>query len=248
MNLTHSIGNNIHDSKNENINIWISQIESDYKLAMSVDCVIFGYTEADLYVALINCNMPPYEGKLSLVGDLLKDTEDLESSAYRIVKQRTGLENVYLEQVQSFSKIGRHPLGRVVTTAFYSLLKIDDYKKLIPKNCPLVWKKVNEVCDLAFDHDEIFEVCLSKLRKQMKEHPVGFNLLPMKFTLNQLQQLYEVVLGIEFDKRNFRRKLKNLDIIKDEKETEKDVPHRPAKLYSFDVKKYETNNSLVKLA
>ncbi len=247
MNVIQGIGKNLPNSSNENINIWISQIESEYKLAMSVDCVIFGYTEADLYVALIECNMPPYEGKLSLVGDLLKDTEDLDTAANRIVKQRTGLENVYLEQVQSFSKIGRHPLGRVVTTAFYSLLKIDDYLKDMPKNCPLVWKKVNEAKDLAFDHDEIFEVCLSKLRKQIKEHPVGFSLLPIKFTLNQLQQLYEVILDIEFDKRNFRRKLKNLDIIKDEKETEKDVPHRPAKLYSFDLRKYEINNNVIKL-
>lgn len=247
MNVIHSRGGNAAESNDENINIWISQIESDYKLAMSVDCVIFGYNEADLFVALIKCNMPPYEGKLSLVGDLLKDTEDLETAAQRIVKQRTGLEEVYLEQVQSFSKIGRHPLGRVVTTAFYSLLKIDDYLKFIPENCPLIWKKVNEVSNLAFDHDEIFDVCLTKLRKQIKEHPVGFSLLPMKFTLNQLQQLYEVILGIEFDKRNFRRKLKNLDIIKDEKETEKDVPHRPAKLYSFDIEKYESNNSLLNL-
>ncbi len=248
MNVIHATTKNISKSNEENINTWISQIETEYKLAMSVDCVIFGYSEADLYVALINCNMPPYEGKLSLVGDLLKDTEDLETAAYRIVKQRTGLENVYLEQVQSFSKIERHPLGRVVTTAFYSLLKIDDYKKFIPKNCPLIWKKVNEVSDLAFDHDEIFEVCLLKLRKQIREHPVGFNLLPTKFTLNQLQQLYEVVLGTEFDKRNFRRKLKNLDIIKDEKEVEKDVSHRPAKLYSFDQRKYDTNNNLIKLS
>jgi 8-oxo-dGTP diphosphatase len=232
----------------ENINIWLSQIHNEFKLAMSVDCVIFGYTEADLSVALIKCNMPPYEGKFSLVGDLLRDNETLDDAAQRIVNERTGMSGVYLQQVQSFSDIGRHPLGRVVTTAFYALVKIEDCQKLIRKNCPLVWKKVNEVSDLAFDHDEIFSVCLNKLRQQIKEHPVGFDLLPKKFTLNQIQQLYEVILGVELDKRNFRRKLKNLDVIKDENERETDVSHRPANLYSFDNEKYNENGSLLNLA
>lgn len=226
-------------SGKENINTWISQIHTEYKLAMSVDCVIFGYTESDLYVALIECNMPPYEGDLSLVGDLLRANEDLDGAAKRIVLERTGLKNVHLEQVQTFSKLGRHPLGRVVTTAYYSLIKVDDYLKVSIENCPLVWKKVEDIGNLAFDHNEIFNICLHNLRKHMKEHPVGFSLLPKKFTLNQLQHLYEVILNVEFDKRNFRRKLKSLDIIKDEAETEKDVRHRPARLYSFDKEKYD---------
>jgi 8-oxo-dGTP diphosphatase len=247
MNIIHSSNKAEKHKSKENINTWISQIQSDYKLAMSVDCVIFGYTEADLFVALIISDMPPFEGQLSLVGDLLRDHETLDEAAIRIVNERTGLQDVYLEQVKSFSEIGRHPLGRVVTTAFYSLLKIEDYQKFLPKNCQLVWKKVSEVKDLAFDHKEIFDVCLAKLRQQIKDHPVGFSLLPQKFTLNQLQQLYEIILNVELDKRNFRRKLKNLDIIKDEKETEKDVPHRPAKLYSFDVEKYNENSTLLNL-
>lgn len=226
----------------ENINIWISQIHNEYKLAMSVDCVIFGYTDADLYVALRECNMPPYEGEFSLVGDLLKNDEDLDSAAYRIVSERTNLENIYLEQVQCFSNLKRHPLGRVITVAYYSLLKIDDYHALEEKDHSLIWTNVNEVDKLAFDHKEIFNTCLTKLRKQIKEHPIGFNLLPKKFTINQLQQLYEVVLGMEFDKRNFRRKLKSLDVIMDLNESEKDVAHRPAKLYAFDLEKYETAN------
>ena len=226
----------------ENINTWLSQIHNEYKLAMSVDCVIFGYTDADLYVALRECNMPPYEGEFSLVGDLLKNDENLDSAAYRIVSERTNLENIYLEQVQCFSNLDRHPLGRVITVAYYSLLKIDDYHALEEKDHSLIWKNVNDVNGLAFDHKEIFDTCLNKLKKQMKEHPIGFNLLPKKFTINQLQQLYEVVLGMEFDKRNFRRKLKSLDVIKDTNETEKDVAHRPAKLYAFDLEKYESAN------
>ncbi|MBK8699409.1 MAG: NUDIX hydrolase [Saprospiraceae bacterium] len=223
------------------MNTWISQINTEYKLAMSVDCVIFGYTAADLYVALIRCNFPPYEGELSLAGDLLKSNEDLDEAANRILWERVGLRNVYVEQVQCFGKLDRHPLGRVVTVAYYSLIKIDDYLKVVSNDCPLIWKKVDEVGQLAFDHNEIFDLCLAKLRRQLKEHPVGFSLLPKKFTLNQLQQLYEVILNISFDKRNFRRKLKALDAIKDEGEVEKDVRHRPAKLYSFDIEKYEAS-------
>lgn len=230
-----------NQASKENINTWISQIQTEFKLAMSVDCVIFGYTEADLYVALIPCNMPPYEGDLSLVGDLLHANEDLDLAVGRILWERIGLRNVYCEQVQTFSKLGRHPLGRVVTVAYYSLIKVEDYKKSAPPDCPLVWKKVDEVGKLAFDHNDIFGLCLEKLRRQLREHPVGFSLLPKKFTLNQLQQLYEVILNISFDKRNFRRKLKVLDAIRDTGEVERDVRHRPAKLYSFDVERFEAS-------
>ena len=225
----------------ENINTWISQIHTEFKLAMSVDCVIFGYTEADLYVALIPCNMPPYEGDLSLVGDLLHANEDLDQAVDRILWERIGLRNVYCEQVQVFSQLGRHPLGRVVTVAYYSLIKVEDYKKVAPADCPLVWKKVDEVGSLAFDHNEVFGLCLEKLRRQLREHPVGFSLLPKKFTLNQLQQLYEVILNMSFDKRNFRRKLKAMDAITDVGEVERDVRHRPAKLYSFDLERFEAS-------
>lgn len=222
----------------ENINTWLSQIHTEFKLAMSVDCVIFGYTDADLFVALRECNMPPYEGELSLVGDLLKNNEDLDTAAMRIVSERTSLKNIYLEQVQCFSHLNRHPLGRVVTVAYYSLVKIDDYHALEEKDHSLIWKNVNTVDQLAFDHKIIFDTCLEKLRKQLREHPIGFNLLPKKFTINQLQQLYEVILGVTLDKRNFRRKLKSMDVIKDLNESEKDVAHRPAKLYSFDLDKF----------
>jgi 8-oxo-dGTP diphosphatase len=230
-------------SERENINTWLTQIEFDHRLAMSVDCVIFGYTNKDLYVATIKCDMPPYEGMPSLVGDLLHANEDLDSAAKRIVEERTGLKNVYLEQVKTFSKLGRHPLGRVITVAYYSLLKIDDYNQITSHESPLVWKKVSGVKKMAFDHFEILTECLAQLQSHMKEQPVGFNLLPKKFTLAQIQELYEVVLKVELDKRNFRRKLLALDILKDLEETEVYVKHRPARLYSFDRSKYEKNHA-----
>ncbi|MCB0645687.1 MAG: NUDIX hydrolase [Saprospiraceae bacterium] len=225
----------------ENINSWISQINVDYKLALSVDCVIFGYTEADLFIALTRCDMPPYEGDFSLVGDLVRPHENLDEAAQRILHDRTGLPNVYLEQVQTFGNINRHPLGRVVTVAYYSLIKLDEYYDKLPFDDYMVWKNIKEVKSLAFDHKEILDICLSRLQKQMKEQPVGFNLLPKKFTLNQLQQLYEVVLDLKLDKRNFRRKLKSLDILQDQDEVQTDVSHRPAKLYSFNLAMYHQN-------
>ena len=224
--------------RKENINTWLSQINTEYKTAVSVDCVILGYDESDIKVLLLKCDMPPYEGLYSLVGDLVRPSEDLDMAAERILRERGGMKNVYMEQVQSFSKVDRHPLGRVITIAYYSLIRINDYHQNGHANPNYKWINVKEIKELAFDHMEILQVCLNKLQKQLREHPIGFNLLPQKFTLKELQTLYEVILGIKLDKRNFRRKLLSQDLLIDLKETQTDVAHRPAKLYSFDQEKY----------
>ncbi|MDF1698910.1 MAG: NUDIX hydrolase [Saprospiraceae bacterium] len=225
---------------NENINTWISQINKEYKAAVSVDCVIFGYDENDLHVLLLKSDMPPFEGKYSLVGDLVTPNETLDESAERVLFQRTGLKDVFLEQVKTFSDVDRHPLGRVITTAYYSLVKLNpELFKIQEGNSKLKWKKVAKVGELAFDHNSILENCLTQLRYRLRDKPIGFKLLPKKFSLKQLQNLYEKVLDIELDKRNFRRKLKALDLLVDLNENQSDVNHRPAKLYSFDQEKYE---------
>ncbi|MEM9547450.1 MAG: NUDIX domain-containing protein [Bacteroidota bacterium] len=225
---------------NENINTWISQINIEYKAAISVDCVIFGYDENHLRVLLLKSDMPPFEGKYSLVGDLVRPHENLDDSAKRVLLERTGLENLFLEQVRTFSDVDRHPLGRVITTAYYSLVKLNDSLFKIEEDNPnLKWKKVNSICELAFDHKLILETCIEQLKFRLREKPIGFKLLPKKFSLKQLQNLYEKVLDIELDKRNFRRKLKALDLLVDLNENQSDVNHRPAKLYSFDQEKYE---------
>lgn len=229
-----------NNSTNENINTWLSQINVEYKAAVSVDCVIFGYDENHLHVLLLKSDMPPFEGKYSLVGDLVMPHENLDESAQRVLFQRTGLKEVFLEQVKTFSDVDRHPLGRVITTAYYSLVKLnDDLFKIEVGNSNLKWKKVSKINDLAFDHNIILENCLMQLRHRLREKPIGFKLLPKKFSLKQLQNLYEKVLDIELDKRNFRRKLKALDLLVDLNENQSDVNHRPAKLYSFDHEKYE---------
>jgi 8-oxo-dGTP diphosphatase len=183
--------------------------------------------------------MPPFEESPSLVGDLIQKNESLEEAANRVLFQRTGLKNLYLEQVQTFSTPERHPLGRVVSTAFYSLMKIDDYQENPVEYENVYWLEIDNISEMAFDHKEILDVCLQRLRKKVKEKPISFQLLPEKFTLHQLQSLYEIILGVQLDKRNFRRKLKSLNVLIEHRELQTDVSHRPAKLYSFDKALYQ---------
>ncbi|MFN8339707.1 MAG: NUDIX domain-containing protein [Saprospiraceae bacterium] len=224
----------------ENINTWLSQINNDYKSAVSVDCVIFGYDDDALKVLVAKCDMPPFENEYSLLGDIVRPTETTDDAAKRVLVEKTGFTDVFLEQVQVFSDLHRHPLGRVITVAYFSLIKIDDdHLAHLEKDASLQWIAVKDIKTLAFDHYNIMDTCYRKMQKQIREQPIGFNLLPKKFSLLQLQRLYEVILNIELDKRNFRRKLSALDILKDLDEIEESVSHRPAKLYAFDESVYE---------
>jgi 8-oxo-dGTP diphosphatase len=165
-----------------------------------------------------------------LLGDLVGPGEDLDTASYRVLKDRTGLDDVYLEQVQSFGNINRHPSGRVVTTAYYSLLDIRNHRLQLSHK-EVSWHTVNDIKKLAFDHKEILDTCLKRLREQVMERPIIFNLLPPKFSLRELQEVYESILGVGLDRRNFRKKIMLKDWMTDLKEMETDVPHRPGKLY-----------------
>ena len=201
-----------------------------FNIAISVDCVIFGYDEKELKVLLIKSDLEEFSGLYSLLGDLIKPDEDLESASYRILKERTGMDDVYLEQVQAFGSIDRHPSGRVITIAYYSLIDIKHHKLQLSHN-ELNWYPVNEIKKLAFDHKMIMDSCLKRLQQQVMDYPVVFNLLPEKFSLRQLQELYQAILGVELDRRNFRKKISIKDWLIDIGEMEDDVPHRPGKLY-----------------
>ncbi len=203
-----------------------------FNIAISVDCVIFGYDEKELKVLLIKSDLEEFSGLYSLLGDLVKPDEDLEAASYRILKDRTGLDDVYLEQVQAFGSIDRHPSGRVITIAYYSLIDIKHHKLQLSHN-ELHWHPVNELKKLAFDHKLIMDTCLRRLQQQVMDYPVVFNLLPEKFSLRQLQQLYEAILGFGLDRRNFRKKISIKDWLEDMGEMEDDVPHRPGKLYKL---------------
>ena len=215
-----------------------SEVQSINRVALSVDCVIFGFDENKLKVLLIRSDLKKYQSKWSLLGDLVKPEEDLHDSAYRILKQRTGLNDVYLEQVQTFGEVGRHPGGRVVTVAYCSLINIQHHRLKILEN-ELHWHDVDGITDLAFDHQKIFETSYAWLQKRVQEHPLGLSLLPNKFSLRELQNLYEAILNIKLDRRNFRKKFFSMDFLVDMGENEQNVPHRPGRLYKFDYEKYE---------
>lgn len=215
-----------------------NEIQSINHVALSVDCVIFGFDENKLKVLLIRSDLKKYQDKWTLLGDLIRPEEDLDDAAYRILKQRTGLNDVYLEQVLTFGKVKRHPAGRVITVAYCSLINIQHHKLNILDN-ELHWHDIENMADLAFDHQEIFNNCYERLQKRVQEHPLGFNLLPKKFSLRDLQNLYEAILGFKMDRRNFRKKFFAMDFLIDLEEIEQNVPHRPGKLYQFNYSKYE---------
>jgi 8-oxo-dGTP diphosphatase len=203
-----------------------------FNIAVSVDCVIFGYEEKQLKVLLIKSDLKEFEGLWSLLGDLVTPNENLDDAPYRVLLERTGLRDVYLEQVHSFGDIHRHPSGRVVTTAYYSLVNIKSHKLNLTDN-ELHWHNVAELNLMAFDHKLILDTCLQRLQEKVLEHPVVFNLLPEKFSLRELQDLYQAILGQELDRRNFRKRINLKNWLVDLNEMEEDVPHRPGKLYKL---------------
>ena len=215
-------------------------VESYPRVPITVDCVIFGFDNNELKVLLISSDLKMFNGKWTLLGDFARDDEELDDAAYRVLHERTGMEDVYLEQVRIFSKPGRHPGGRVLTVAYCSLLNIEHHSLKILDN-ELHWHNVKTACNMAFDHKEILDVCYKWLQKRMLEHPLGLNLLPEKFSLRELQNLYEAILDIKLDRRNFRKKFFSMDFLIDTGEYEDDVNHRPGRLYRFDFDKYHQN-------
>ncbi|OJV98026.1 MAG: hypothetical protein BGO52_10440 [Sphingobacteriales bacterium 44-61] len=203
-----------------------------FNIAVSVDCVIFCYENKELKVLVIKSDLEEFSNLYSLLGDLVRLDEDLDTASYRILQERTGMEDVYLEQVHTFGSVDRHPSGRVITTAYYSLIDAK-HQKLRLTNNDLHWHPVKNIKKMAFDHKAILDTCLNRLREQVMEHPVIFNLLPEKFSLRELQELYEAILSVELDRRNFRKKIAIKDWLVDLNEMEEDVPHRPGKLYKL---------------
>jgi len=211
-----------------------------YKSAFSVDNIIFGFDKDNLKVLLIKRKTDPYRGQWALPGDIVKPTENLDTAAIRVLEQLTSLKDVYLEQVHTFGKVDRHPKGRVITIAYYSLINIKSVN-IAPDSFAdqVAWKELRSIDTLAFDHFEIMQTCLKRLQRDVKFGPIGFELLPELFTLTELQKLYESVLDKDLDKRNFRKKILSMNVLKGSQEIQRGVAHRPAKLYTFDAQKYE---------
>jgi ADP-ribose pyrophosphatase YjhB (NUDIX family) len=210
-----------------------------YSIAVSVDCVLFAFDKGEVEVLLIQRGTELYENTWALPGDLVYPTENIDDAAKRILFELTGLHDLYLAQAQAFGDVNRHPQGRVVTVGYFALIKKDDYKPEAHSWAKQVkWHKISEVPKMPFDHNDIVEASLTRLRKRARRQPIGFNLLPEKFTLLELQALYESLLDEKFDKPNFRKKVLDMKLLEPLNEVQQNVKHRPAKLFKFNEGRY----------
>jgi 8-oxo-dGTP diphosphatase len=203
--------------------------------AITIDCVIFGFDEGILEVLLVQHGEGISKGKWGLPGGWIYKKESTDNAAHRLLNELTGLDNIYLEQLKAFGDPDRFPLRRVITIGYYALVKREDYNiKAGFTASDAKWYKIDAIPDLIYDHNEILDYSLKHLRNRVRQAPIGFNLLPEKFTLLQLMHLYEEILGIEMDKSNFRRKILNMKLLVALDEKQQDVSHRAANLYKFD--------------
>jgi 8-oxo-dGTP diphosphatase len=208
--------------------------------ALTVDIVVFALDEEDLQVMLVERDLKPFAGEWALPGGFVRVDENLEDAARRELEEETGLKNIFLEQLFTFGDLNRDPRERVVTVAYYALVNFeghDVHASTDARNA--AWFSVNDLPKLAFDHEKILKTAHERLKGKVRYQPIGFELLPEKFTLRQLQHLYEVILDRELDKRNFRKKVLGMEIVKETNEIEKDVAHRAARLYRFDKRMYD---------
>jgi len=208
--------------------------------ALTVDCVVFGLDDEDLKVLLIQRDLDPFKGRWALPGGFVQEDEGLEEAARRELQEETGLDRVFLEQLYTFGDVGRDPRGRVVSVAYYALVKLGDHRVRAATDArEASWFAVWDTPSLAFDHDRILQTALGRLKGKVRYQPLGFELLPPKFTLSQLQRVYEKILERPLDKRNFRKKLLAMELLVELEEVEQDVAHRAARLYRFDRRKYQ---------
>ena len=210
------------------------------RAALTVDCVVFGYDEGDLKVLLIERGLEPFKGCWALPGGFVRVDETLNAAARRELQEEAGLTNVFLEQLYTFGAVDRDPRERVVSVAYYALVKLTEHAaKAATDAANAQWFRVSKVPKLAFDHADILGAAVGRLKGKVRYQPIGFELLPPKFTLSQLQHLYEAVLGTELDKRNFRKKVLSFGLLVPLKEIQMLVRHRPAQLFRFDAEKYD---------
>src|SRR5207253_4888637 len=208
--------------------------------ALTVDAVVFGLDDEDLKVLLVRRDLEPFKGKWALPGGFVRVGEILEDAVRRELREETGVAEVFLEQLYTFGAIDRDPRERVVTVAYYALVKLSDHRiHAATDACDAAWFAVSEAQSLAFDHERILAAALERLKNKVRYQPIGFELLPPQFTLSQLQRLYETILETPLDKRNFRKKILGMNFLVALDEVEKDVAHRAARLYRFDRKKYQ---------
>ena len=212
-------------------------VEHD-KVWVSVDVIIFGFDEGKLKILIGRRQMDPGRGEWSLYGGFVAADEGIDDCAARTLQELTGLHNLYMRQVGAFGSIDRDPGERVVSIAYYALINVKDYDERLRKEHHVEWIDVNQLPPLYSDHNEMVRQALRRMRQKMHSEPIGFRLLPSLFTLTQLQHLYEAVGGYEIDKRNFRKRIKEMDFIEKTELIDKLSSKRGAALYRFNKKVY----------
>lgn len=206
--------------------------------SLTVDCIIFGVEDNKLKVLLIQRGESPFQGSWALPGGFVNMDEDLEVAARRELEEETSVSDVFLEQLYTFGTPGRDPRGRVVTVAYYALVNLENHQvKASTDASDAAWFTIAELPNLAFDHDQVIQVALKRLRAKVRYQPIGFELLPEKFIFSQLEKLYEAILLEPIDRRNFRKKIMKTGLLIEE-EMQEGVPHKRGRYYSFDKNKY----------
>lgn len=209
------------------------------RAALAVDGVVFGFDEGELKVLLIQRGLEPFKGRWALPGGFVRVEETLEEAARRELEEEAGLSHVFLEQLFTFGALERDPRERVVSVAYFALVKLSDHRARASTDATEArWFPISETPKLAFDHAQILGAALERVKNKVRYEPIGFELLPPEFTLSQLQHLYEAILGTELDKRNFRKKVLGFGLLVALKEKRLTGAHRPAQLFRFDTVKY----------
>lgn len=208
------------------------------KFYVSVDCIIFGFDEGELKLLLLKRNFEPAMGKWSLMGGFVQEEESVDAAAKRVLAELTGLEDVYMEQVGTFGDVNRDPGERVVSVAYYALINVNEYDRELVQQHNAYWMNVDELPPLIFDHPAMIVKARELMKHKASDKPIGFNLLPELFTLTQLQNLYEAIYGEPIDKRNFRKRVAEMDFIEKTDQIDKSGSRRGAYLYKFNDKAY----------
>ena len=216
----------------------IVQYHNHDRLLVAVDCIIFGFDGNEIKALLVKRGFEPQQGKWSLMGGFVNKNESADAAATRILGQLTGLTSVYMEQLYCFGGVDRDPGGRVISVAYFALIKIDDYSETLMKEHNARWFALNRIPAMVFDHKQMIKLAKDRLRQKASHYPLGFALLPYKFTLRQLQSLYEAICETALDKRNFTRKILSLNILNKLDEKEKESSRKGAFYFVFDKKKY----------
>lgn len=216
----------------------IAKYASQDRILVAVDCIIFGFDGTQLKGLLIKRGFEPEIGKWSLMGGFVQQDESSDEAAIRVLHQLTGMKNIYMEQLFTFSEVNRDTAGRVVSIAYFALINIASYSEQLQSEHEARWFPLSQTPPLIFDHRDMLLKAQERLRNKVSNHPIGFELLPEKFTLPQLQNLYEAIFETSFDKRNFTRKILSLGILNKLSEKEKETSRKGAFYYVFDKNKY----------